>query len=70
MLSTGIESVRGEGDWWYFVVRPNGRTSRRCFGSPFRAAEYAEKAYRVKTWTELKERGFTIQALVPRRPDD
>jgi hypothetical protein len=47
----------------YRVVRPNGRCSRRSFGSPIRAAEHAMNAYGCDTWLPLMGRGFTVQGF-------
>lgn len=60
LLSTGIASyARG---YRYRVVRPNGRPSAYAFGHPFRAAEHAMGALHVGSWTDLRDRGFTVRA--------
>jgi hypothetical protein len=53
----GIEN--GNRFAWFRIQRPDGRRGCMKFGSKFRAAEFAEKAYR-KPWPELHKRGYLI----------
>jgi hypothetical protein len=56
--TTGIPLLHpGE---WYAPMRPNGRRGCRVFGSPFRAAEHAMNAFGVSTWTELRDKGWSV----------
>jgi hypothetical protein len=61
MSSVGIATSRERGP--FVIVRPDGRRSRRAFGSQYRAAEFAMMAYGVDYWPELFERGFTVQPV-------
>ncbi len=49
---------------WFAVQRPDGRIGSWHFGSKYRAAEHAERAWKVG-WPALVERGVRIVAVAP-----
>ena len=61
-MSYRDDSITNQRVEWYRIERPDGRQSRRVFGSRIRAAELAMKAAKADDWRKLAERGVRIVA--------